>query len=129
MSPPKTNSDLSRRIKGLAHPEYVATERREVKIYRRATPTRQDPSAIPGDVYHPTGFGLFARRQSIVKARNPGFLLFASLGSEPRSRIFLEERQQFRGLDVFGVCVGARGDDPKDVLRSQDRQCIRHGRT
>jgi len=53
---------LSYRIIGLARPEDVVTERREVKIYRRAAPTRQSPTAIPGDVDQPTGFGLFARR-------------------------------------------------------------------
>jgi hypothetical protein len=54
--------------------------------------------------------------------------VFASLGGKPGCRVFLEERQQLRGFDVFGVRVCARGDDPKDVLRSQDGQCIRHGR-
>lgn len=66
------------RIIGLAHPKDVVTERREIKIYRRATPARQSPSTIPGDVDQPTGFGLFARWQPIVKTRNPGFLLFPS---------------------------------------------------
>jgi hypothetical protein len=81
------------RIIGLAHPEYIVTERREVKIYRRATPTRQNPSAIPGDVDHSTGFGLTARRQSVIQTRNPGSLIFAGLGGKARCRVFLEERQ------------------------------------
>ena len=51
---------LSCRIIGLAHPEYVVTESGEVKLYRRAAPTRQAPSAIPGDVYQSAGFSFFA---------------------------------------------------------------------
>lgn len=48
------------RIIGLAHPKDVVTERREVKIYQCATPTRQSPAAIPGDIDQSTGFCLFA---------------------------------------------------------------------
>ena len=116
------------RIIGLAHPEYVVTERREVKIYRRATPIRQDPSAIPGDTYQPTGFSFLARRQPVVQTRNPGFFVLASLGGEPGGGVFLEERHQLGGLDVFGIRVRARRNDSKDVLRSQDCQRIRQGR-
>jgi hypothetical protein len=125
----ETNPDLSSRITGLAHPEYVVTERREVKIYRCTTPTRQSPSAIPGNVDQSTGFGLFARRQPIIKTCNPGFLVIARLGGKSGSGVFLEEGQQFRGLDVFGVRVCAGSDHSKDVLRSQDGQCIRNGCT
>ena len=120
---------LSYRIIGLAHPEDVVTECREVKVYRCATATRQNPPAIPGDVDQPTGFCLFARRQSVVKTRNPRFLVFANFGGKPGCGVFLEEREQFRGFDVLGVRVCARGDDPKDVLHSQDGQRIRHRRT
>ena len=125
----ETTSDLSSRITGLAHPEYVVTESREVKIYGCTTPNRQSPSAIPGDIDQSTGFGLFARRQPIIKTGNPGFLVFTRLGGESGSGVFLEEGQQFRGLDVFGVRVCAGSNHSEDVLRSQDGQRIRNGCT
>ena len=46
--------------------------------------------------------------------------MLAGLGGEPWRRVFLEERQQLRGFDIFGIRVCARRDDPEDVLRSQD---------
>jgi hypothetical protein len=80
---------------GSAHPEYVVTERREVKIYRSATPARQNPATIPWDVDKSPGFCLFARWKPIIKARNPGLAVFDSLGGESACRVFLEERQEF----------------------------------
>ena len=55
--------------------------------------------------------------------------MFAGIGGKPGSRVFLEERQQFRGPDEFGVGVRPRCDDPQDVFRSQDGQRMRQGST
>lgn len=93
MPPPSREIRILYRTIGLAHPEYVVTKRREVKIYRRATPTSQNPSTIPGDVDQSTGFGLTARRQPIIQTRNPRFLISTRVGGKPGCRVFLEERQ------------------------------------
>ena len=79
---------------GPAHPEDVVTERREVKIYRSATPARQNPATIPRGVDQSPGFRLFAGRKPVVKARNPRLSVFASLRGESGCRVFLEEGQQ-----------------------------------
>lgn len=52
--------------------------------------------------------------------------MFVSLGWEPRRRVFLEERQQFRWFYVFRVRVCPWSDDPKDILHGQDCQCVCH---
>lgn len=82
-------------IVGLAHPEYIVTERRKAKIYRGAAPTRQNPSTIPGDVHQSAGLSLMTRRQPVIQTCNPGFLIFAKLGGKSRCRVFLEEREKF----------------------------------
>ena len=124
LPPPSREIRILYRIIGLAHPEYIVTESREVQIYRSATPVRQNPPTIPGNIDQSTDIGLTAGWQPVIQTRNPWFLIFTRLGGEPGRGVFPEERQQFRGFYVFAVRVCARSDDSEYVLHSQDGQGI-----